>query len=336
MKILYAIQGTGNGHVSRAREVAPILEKFGDIDYLLSGDQTDLETPFEINYRTSGASLYFGKKGGVDLAKTFRKNNLARIFKEIRELPVEKYDLILNDFEPVSAWAARQKQVRCIALSHQCALMLPGCPMPAQKDPMGMTILKHFAPADEAYGFHFHSFHPNAYTPIIRSDLRQTNQVTHGHYTVYLPAYSDERIARVLKMIPHVRWEIFSRKTRRSYRSANLSFSPVHDTRFAQSLQTCTGILCGAGFETPSEALYLGKKLMVIPMKSQFEQQCNAEALRQMGVPVLKSLKPKHAAKIFAWVDAGKTIQQDYPNQIESILESILFSQKITVHGQEK
>ncbi len=328
MKILYAIQGTGNGHVSRAREIAPVLERFGTIHYLLSGDQADLETPFDIHYRTGGVSLYFGKKGGVDLARTYQKNNVSRLLKEIRQLPVEKYDLILNDFEPVSAWAARKKNVRCVALSHQCALTLPGCPMPSHKDPMGMAILRHFAPSDTAFGFHFQQFHPNAFTPIIRKDLRQLEPVTHGHYTVYLPAYSDERIAQVLKMIPHVRWEIFSKKTRTSYQSANLQFSPVHDTRFAHSLRTCTGILCGAGFETPSEAIYLGKKLMVIPMKNQFEQQCNAEALRQLGVPVLKSLKPKNATKLFAWVDAGKPLQLNYPDQIESILESILFPQK--------
>ena len=29
MNILYAIQGTGNGHVSRAREVLPTLKKNG-------------------------------------------------------------------------------------------------------------------------------------------------------------------------------------------------------------------------------------------------------------------------------------------------------------------
>ena len=27
MKILYAIQGTGNGHISRARDIIPVLQK---------------------------------------------------------------------------------------------------------------------------------------------------------------------------------------------------------------------------------------------------------------------------------------------------------------------
>ena len=37
MKILYAIQGTGNGHLSRAIDVIPALKKIGQVDVLVSG-----------------------------------------------------------------------------------------------------------------------------------------------------------------------------------------------------------------------------------------------------------------------------------------------------------
>jgi len=41
--------------------------------------------------------------------------------------------------------------------------------------------------------------------------------------------------------------------------------------------------------ETPAEALFFKKKLMVIPMKGQYEQLYNAECLKQLGVPIIKS-----------------------------------------------
>jgi hypothetical protein len=44
-----------------------------------------------------------------------------------------------------------------------------------------------------------------------------------------------------------------------------------------------TGVLCGAGFETPAEAIYLRKKLLVVPMKNQYEQQCNGIAVEENG-----------------------------------------------------
>lgn len=62
MKILYAIQGTGNGHVSRAREVIPILQQYGDVDLLISGTQADVGLPYSIKYQLNGFGFVFGKK----------------------------------------------------------------------------------------------------------------------------------------------------------------------------------------------------------------------------------------------------------------------------------
>ena len=83
MKILYAIQGTGNGHLSRARDIIPILEKKGDVDILVSGIQADVDLPHAITYKFHGLSFIFGKKGGVDIAATYRKSNVQKLFKEI-------------------------------------------------------------------------------------------------------------------------------------------------------------------------------------------------------------------------------------------------------------
>ena len=57
MKILYAIQGTGNGHVSRAREIIPILKKYGELDILISGTQADVNLDEEIKYQFKGFGL---------------------------------------------------------------------------------------------------------------------------------------------------------------------------------------------------------------------------------------------------------------------------------------
>ena len=89
-------------------------------------------------------------------------------------------------------------------------------------------------------------------------------------------------------------------------------------------MASSTGVLCGAGFETPAEALHMQKKLMVIPMKGQYEQQCNGAALQEMGVPVIKSLKLKHLDKIKAWVDNNTKIEVYYPDNTEKIVDRLL------------
>ena len=84
------------------------------------------------------------------------------------------------------------------------------------------------------------------------------------------------------------------------------------------------GVLCGAGFETPAEALFLNKKLMVIPMKGQYEQQCNAAALELMGVPVIKNLKKRQFEKIGQWLESDEKVIVNYTDQTRNIIRKIL------------
>jgi uncharacterized protein (TIGR00661 family) len=324
MKILYAIQGTGNGHLSRAREIIPILQKKGDLDILISGTQADVDLPYPVKYRFKGLCFIFGKKGGIDVMATYKKSNLKRLFKEIRSLPVENYDLVINDFEPVSAWACRRKHKHCVGLSHQAAVINKNAPKPEKKDMIGKSILLNYAPVTKAYGFHFANYSDEIFTPVIRSEIRNPSPEIKPHYTVYLPAYSDKRIIRVLSEIKNIEWEVFSKHSKETYRDGNIFIRPIENDAFIESLLSCTGILCGAGFETPAEALYLKKKLLVIPMKGQYEQQCNAAAIATLGVPVLKSLKEKHIDKIKTWTKNPQSIPVLYPDITEKIIDMVI------------
>jgi uncharacterized protein (TIGR00661 family) len=324
MKILYAIQGTGNGHLSRARDIVPILMKRGNVDILVSGIQADVSLPFPIKYYYKGLSFVFGKKGGVDIVSTYLKMNTRELLKDIEHIPIEQYDLIINDFEPVTAWACKQKGLACIALSHQSAVLSKNTPKPKKKDPLGKTVLKYYAPTTAQYGFHFSNFDKNIFTPVIRQEIRDLKPINSRHYTVYLPAYDDERLLKNLKKFKTIQWNIFSKHNRKTIQQDNITIQPINNEAFIKSLATCTGVLCGAGFETPAEALYLKKKLLVIPMKTQYEQQCNAAALKAMGVPVIKSLKKKHHSVIKDWLEYGKIIPVNYPDITEDIVNSII------------
>ncbi len=324
MKILYAIQGTGNGHLSRARDIIPVLQKKGELDILVSGIQADVELPYHVKYRFKGLSFIFGKNGGIDLFATYKKSNLRQLYKEIKSLPIEAYDLVINDFEPVSAWACKMKHKQCIGLSHQAAVINKRSPKPKKRDLLGKAVLNNYAPVTTAYGFHFEAYDANIFTPVIRSQVRNAKALNEDHYSVYLPAYSDERIIKILGEIKNVNWQVFSKHSKKEYKEKNIHIRPVNNDDFIDSFINCTGVLCGAGFETPAEALYLKKKLMTIPMKGQYEQQCNAAALKTLGVPVIKSLKKKHLDKIKAWVADKQLIPVHFPNSTEKIISMIL------------
>ena len=324
MRILYAIQGTGNGHVSRARDIIPALQQHHSVDILISGTQADVGLPYPVKYTCHGLGFIFGKNGGVDLFETFKKNNLKKFFAEINALPVQDYDLVINDFEPVSAWACHQKNMPCIALSHQAAVLNKKVPAPKKVDLVGRSILKKYAPASVKYGFHFKAYDENIFTPVIRKQVREHHIENKGHYTVYLPAYEDKKILKVLQQFKDIHWQVFSKHNKKTLKEKNIIIQPISNEAFIGSMASATGILCGAGFETPAEALYMGKKLMVIPMKGQYEQQCNAAALKEMGVPVIKSLKLKHVGKIKSWIADGEIVLVDYPDNTAAIIEKIL------------
>ena len=149
------------------------------------------------------------------------------------------------------------------------------------------------------------------------------------HYTVYLPAYDDKKIIKTLKEIKNVEWEVFSKHTKKTYAEKNIRICPISNSAFIKSLISCTGVLCGAGFETPAEALFLKKKLLVIPMKGQYEQQCNAAALAEMGVPVLKKLKISKVENITEWVNSGKIIPVNYPDITAEVIDEV-FKKHVT------
>ncbi len=323
MKILYAFQGTGNGHASRALEIIPHLQRRGDVDVLVSGSQYEIELPFNIKYKLHGLGFVFGKKGGINLISTLKDLNLKKVYKEIKMLPVKEYDLVINDFEPISAWACLFRNVPIISLSNQNAL-LNEKNSAFKKFRLERLIIKYYAPAKNKFGFHFKTHSSSTFLPIIRKEIRYRNITNKGHYTVYLPSYSDEKIVKVLSKVKDIKWQVFSKKTKEHQFFHNITILPINDDAFIRSMASAKGVICGAGFATPTEALYLRKKLLVIPMKNQYEQQCNAVTLKEMGVTVVKKLSKKQLPKIEKWINSNKIVEVHYPDVTEDMLDAII------------
>ncbi len=325
LKILYAIQGTGNGHVARAREIIPLLQQFGELDIVLSGDQSEVNLPCEITYRSKGLTFVYNRKGGLSYWKTIFKNDLLKIINEVRSFPVNNYDVIINDFEFITAWACKIRGKRCFGLGHQVAFLSPKVPRPSKKSRIGEFILKNYAPCTDRIGFHFDHFDDFVEKPVIRSEIRQAQISNKGHYTVYLPAYSDEKLTEFLSLIQNVEWHIFSKNCTKAYSYKNLSFSPVSNQSFIKSFTSCEGLLTSAGFESPAEAIYMGKKLFVIPIKGQYEQFCNAEAMKTLGIPSIKLLNHNTLEELKRWVANSSPIQVNYPDQTKEIIQKRIF-----------
>lgn len=322
MRILYAVQATGNGHVVRAREVIPALRRYGTVDVFLSGSANSVKPDFPVARSSRGLSLRYDGAGRLNYLAT-AAGLRPSLLKEILSLPVERYDLVVNDFECISAWACILKGKRCVALSHQAAVIMRNAPKPARTDPAGLAVLHGYAPVRRAVGLHFKRYDTWTDTPVIRREIRETSPRDLGHYTVYLPSYEEATLVRLLSGID-VPWEVFSRTAQRERVQGNVRVLPVSAPGFAASLADSTGVLTSAGFETPAEALFLGKKLFILPIQGQFEQECNAAALAEMGVPVARILDAPTLRRVADWASSGSRVQVSYPDNVEHVVARAL------------
>ena len=322
MRILYAVQATGNGHVSRAITLLPHLEKKGTVDVFLSGSNCHLNPQLPIRFRSKGISLYYNNKGGLNYGKIAFQRNPIKVIQEAKSLPVEKYDLVINDFEFITSLSCMMKKVPSIHFGHQASFHYQPTPRPTPKSWHGELLLNEFVQATHHIGLHFDSYHPNIYGPIIKEQFLTTNPTDGGHITVYLPAVKQEKLQQILLQLPAQKFEIFSKEVKYPYRFRNLFYYPIDQDNFNKSLISCSGIICGAGFETPAEAMQLGKKILAIPIEGQYEQFCNASALENMGVTVMR-IKKLNPLVIQNWLTSGKIIRKNYKNSITDSLEHL-------------
>jgi len=312
MKILYGIQSTGNGHISRSSKIIDHLIKNGcDVDVLMSGNNSQVNFTSPVKYQMSGFTLFYTNEGNIDYWKTFYNLNFLQFLKDIK-LDVTSYDIIISDFEPITSWAAKLRGKECIGISNQCSFLSDKTPRPNERRILGEFLLKNMSPVTKPIGLHFDKYDDFIHTPIIKEILLNVEPINKGHYCVYLPTHSLENIVNKFSEKRDIKFEIFS-NVKRDINHGNCSIKRIQKDSFDVSLRDSHGVITAAGFQTPSEALFLGKKLMVIPNRGQYEQECNAESLKRLGVhtgglnDIDKFLVSENIVKV-DWKDPTKQI----------------------------
>lgn len=308
MKILYGVQGTGHGHISRARVVLPKLRELAEVDVLISGYNFHMDLDGEVAYKKRGVSLTYDSNGSVDVLETAINLKPVKFIQDIQSTPVEDYDFIVNDFEPITAWAALAAGKPCVAISHQASFLSPKPPRPPKKSLVAEQVMRHFAPCTTPLGSHYLRYDDFIEPPIIRKSIKELNPVSDGHVTAYLPAFDHETLASIFSKIPQVQWHVYAPGCESAYEKQNVKVNPVSKDGFLKSLESCLGIVSSAGFETTSEALFLGKKLLVIPIRNQYEQLCNAAALEELGHKAVYSIGPDITDQLSDWIDHGNVV----------------------------
>ncbi len=323
MKIFYAIQATGNGHISRAIQLYPYLQKYGTVDFFLSGNNASLNTGLPIKFKSKGCSLHYSKCGGLDYWDIAKNIKPIQLYKEAKALPLKNYDVVINDFESITSLACKLQNVPSIQFGHQASFISDATPRPEKKSIMGELILKHYAPSPKNIGLHFEKYDSFIYPPIIKDEITKAEPTNLKHITIYLPSFQKDCLEKAFKKVKDVAFHWFLSDVEFRYTDGNITYYPINQKLFNQSLISCEGIITGGGFETPAEALYLGKKILSIPIQNHYEQECNAEALKQMGIPVIYEVGNDFDIIIENWLNSDIKYPSMQANNIPETLQTL-------------
>ena len=322
MKILYGVQGTGNGHITRARAMAKVFNDKGiKVDFLFSGRATDSYFDMEVfgDHRCFRGLSFVTEAGKVDVWQTYKTLSFSQFIKDVRALDVRDYDLILNDFEPITAWAAKRAGKDVINISHQASFFDKQIPLPGFA-PMHRLLLKWFAPSSLTLGVHWQPFGGHILPPFIEVESREQSPLNYA--LVYLPFENLAGVLSLLKQVPEQQFVVYHPDINAESTDQNCELMPLHRTKFLTALQQCQGVICNAGFELSSEAMKLGKKILLKPLAGQFEQKSNAQLLASMEIAsVTQQLT---VSDITQWLEINASTKISFPNDPSPLIDWLM------------
>lgn len=322
MKILYGVQGTGNGHIARARVMAKAfaLRDNLNVDFVFTGRDPSKYFDMDVfgNYRTLQGLTFITENGAVNKWKTIKSACVRQFIMDIRNLEVDSYDLLINDFEPVTAWAARTGKLTSISVSHQAAF---NHAIPKQGQTLFDRILMRvFAPCDINLGVHWYHFGFPILPPFIEEQFE--NAVAGHKILVYLPFENINDIKKMLKQLPEQRFICYHPEIENDLDDGNALWRMPSKSTFQQALYNCAGVIANGGFELSSECLQLGKKLLIKPLHGQYEQASNRITLEKMQRCM--SMNCLDVIKVQQWLTIDSPEPICYPHSPNTFVDWIL------------
>lgn len=294
-RVLYGVSGEGSGHSSRALEIGRYLQSQGHEVHIVSYDrgQRNLSPYFpvseieglhicSVNNRVRPLKTLWHNLVRSRLA-IHKLKNLAKLFDTFQP------DVVLTDFEPSTAWMARWKGVPLISVDNQHRMRYMKIKSPLRlllSRLVTSTVIRLMIPPPDAALATTYFFGPVKndrtflFPPILRKEVLLRKPSLDTHHLVYVTTHFDHLLT-VLAQFPDQRFIVYG--SNRSGQEGNLTFKGFSADGFLADLESCQSVIGTAGFTLISEAIYLGKPYLSLPMHGQFEQQLNALCLEELG-----------------------------------------------------
>jgi uncharacterized protein (TIGR00661 family) len=292
--ILYGVNGEGSGHSTRAKEVISHLQQQGHTLHVVSFDRglRNLSESFPVKEIFGLGLTYVNNR--VRYKRTLANNLIkapraARSLKALSHLVEEEnIELVITDFEPLTCHVGHRKRLPVIAIDNQHAITntVVSLPRGFRRDVAAVRLVtRMMTPHADAY--FVLSFFPAPvkrrntflFPPIVRQEVLSTQAQAGDYVLVYVTSPAKE-LAALLKQ---VRCKFVAYGFGTEGQDGNILFKKPSMDGFLRDLAGAKAVTANAGFSLVSEALYLGKPYLAMPVKNQFEQTFNAYYVDKLG-----------------------------------------------------
>ncbi|MDP3231416.1 MAG: glycosyltransferase family protein [Myxococcales bacterium] len=302
MKILYGVVGEGMGHATRSRVVLEHLTKYHDVHIVVSGRARDYLAKrfenvhniwgFSIAYEGNSVSKWQTLLSNLKGAVTGWPQNVKKYFELVDSF---EPDVVISDFESFSYLYGRNHRLPVISVDNM--QIINRCQhepelLAGHEDSFELTrgIVKSKAPGC----FHYlvtTFFYPrirkertSLVPSILRPEILAAKSEPGEHLLVYQTMTSNTQLIDDLKRSGqecHIYG--YRRDLKEDVRDGNLLFRPFSEAGFIDDLRTCRAVVGGGGYTLMSEAVYLHKPMLSVPIGGQFEQVLNALYLEKLN-----------------------------------------------------
>ena len=294
-KIVYGVSGEGSGHSSRAREMLDHLLDLGHQVKVVSYDRgyRNLKNDFDL-FETEGLHIA-SSDNKVSKVKTFTDNlqRLPRGHKRLNALRKDIFktflpDGVITDFEPMCAYLAHHYDLPLITIDnqHRIRYMTYPCPERLQAERrMTISVIRAMVPRPDVSlvtTFYYGDAKNDRtlfFPPILRREVIELQPSDADHILIYLTS-GFESFLKILKSFSRETFLVYGYD--RHEQDGNLVFKPFSREGFLADFASCKAVMATAGFTLMTEAFYLRKPYLALPMRGQFEQELNAHWLAKL------------------------------------------------------
>jgi uncharacterized protein (TIGR00661 family) len=303
MKILYGVVGEGMGHAMRSRVVLEHLVGQGhEIEIMASGRATEfLGKRFEGVNRIHGLHMIY-EENRVRRGKTLWSNvlggaagvpqNIGAYFDLIKGF---KPEVVISDFESWTYYYAKVSRLPILSIDNmQIINRCTHAPEILAGYEGEFSITKAFIKGKLPFCEHYlitTFFRPpvrkpetSLFPPILRPEILSAQRRPGEHLLVYQTAEGNEALVDALARTGlECRIYGMRRNIAAEQVEGNLRYRPFSEAGFVDDLASSRGVIAGGGFTLMSEAVYLHKPMLAVPLEHQFEQVMNARYLEKEG-----------------------------------------------------